>query len=138
MKLVARARRNAVPNDPQSSFHSSDPATRDQGDPFQVLSNKLRSIAARAARERWAGWTEADAQALAAAAAEIEEIGTALADGMRQAFDIGREYGHREELLERLNAEIGEISGRLARQAWGRDDGGTGRAHPLGDGRPDG
>jgi hypothetical protein len=125
-----------VPKDPQ--FHLSGPATQYEPDPFRVLSEKLRSIAARAARERWSGWTEDDDRAVAAAAAEIEGIVPALADGMRQAFDIGREYGHREELLERLNAEIGEISGRLARQAWGRDSRGTDRTGPLGDGLPDG
>lgn len=119
--------------DPPPSFEDAGQAPPADGDSFTLLAECLRSIGARAVAERWAGWTDQDTDTIVAAAAEIEGIRAALAEGMRQAFDIGREYGHREELLDRVNAEIGEVSSRLARQAWGRVRGG-----PRGDGSSDG
>lgn len=103
-------------------------------DGFAVLAAHLDSIAERADSDHWRGWTEEDTRAVLVAAREIEGIRAAVAEGMRQAFDIGREYGHREELLERLNWEIEELSGRMARQAWGRGPGREDRDQ----GRPDG
>lgn len=90
---------------------------------LEELAARLDSIVARASRQGWRGWTEEDARAVAAAAREIRALRQALAEGMREAFAIGREHGRGEELLDRLNREIEELSSRLARQAWGRGEG---------------
>ncbi len=103
---------------------------------FERLAARLRSIASRAASAEWPGWTERDTGAIAAAALQIEEIPGALAEGMRAAFDLGREYGQGEEELGRLNLEIHSLSSDLARRAWGRgsrDTRGDGRAPPADD-----
>ena len=87
--------------------------------PFEALSQRLRSIALRAVSEDWPGWTAQDTDALGAAARELSSFGPALAQGMREAFAIGREYGQKEDVLDRLNQEILDATDRLAREAWG-------------------
>lgn len=85
---------------------------------FEDLAARLRAIIRRASAEQWPGWTEEDAHAITAAVREIEAVPEALEQGMREAFAIGREYGHGEDVLAALNREIREASARLARQAW--------------------
>ena len=92
------------------------------GIPFEALSRRLRSIARRAAAEAWPGWTAEDTRAIDTAARELSTFGPALAHGMREAFAIGREYGHREDVLDRLNQEIFNATNRLGRAAWGGQD----------------
>ncbi|HSH76204.1 MAG TPA: hypothetical protein VLA09_11015 [Longimicrobiales bacterium] len=92
---------------------------RRASDGFERLAARLDSIAARAASERWPDWTDADAQVTTYAAREIRAIPEALAVGMREAFAVGREYGHREERLEEVQREADALSSFLAQQAWG-------------------
>jgi hypothetical protein len=91
----------------------------DEPNGFELLAARLDAIAERAVSEHWPHWSEEDTRAVLAAAREVEGIRAVLAEGMRQAFEIGREYGHGEELLDRLNWEIDELSDRMARRAWG-------------------
>jgi len=87
---------------------------------FEELAARLEALAARAAAGACASWSETDTRALEAAAGEIRAIPHALARGMKEAFALGREYGHGEEALDELDREIAELSSNLARQAWGR------------------
>jgi hypothetical protein len=97
-----------------------DAAEETLSDGFEALAGRLEALAARAVAHAWAGWSETDARDVEAAASEIRAIPKALAQGMKEAFTIGREYGHREEALDDLNREIATLSNGLARQAWGR------------------
>jgi hypothetical protein len=98
----------------------------DVGLAFEELAARLDAVVRRAEAERWSGWSEADGEALEAAAREVRAIPAALARGMNEAFTLGREYGHGEEALDELDREIAELSSDLARQAWGGR--GAGRA----------
>jgi hypothetical protein len=69
--------------------------------------------------DSWPGWTDDDTLAVMAAAREIETLDEALAHGMRVAFALGRTYGKREVVLNRLEGEIAQASSRLAQEAWG-------------------
>jgi hypothetical protein len=86
---------------------------------FEDLAARLDAIRARAASEGWPAWTEEDAHVIATAAADIRTIPEALAEGMKQAFTAGREYGHREERLDEINRELVVLSRFLAQRAWG-------------------
>jgi hypothetical protein len=84
---------------------------------LEELADRLDDIAKRAGVSRWLDHT--DAGVAAAAAHHIRAIPEAVAASMREAFDIGRAYGHREVELERITREIHDVSHLLARQAWG-------------------
>jgi len=98
---------------------SDDTAEETLSDGFEALAAKLEALASRAAAHAWSGWSETDTRDVEAAASEIRAIPKALAQGMKDAFTIGREYGHREEALDDLNREIAALSNGLARRAWG-------------------
>jgi hypothetical protein len=84
---------------------------------LEKLADRLDAIATAAPLGRWLG--RSDARAAATAARQIRAIPQALAAGMREAFDIGREYGHREVELAEIEQETTTLSTLLARQAWG-------------------
>ena len=83
------------------------------------LARRLDALRMRADLEGWPDWTAADTSTAAEAAREIRAIPQALAEGMKEAFVAGREYGHREERLDEFNREISALSSLLAQQAWG-------------------
>jgi flagellar biosynthesis/type III secretory pathway protein FliH len=93
---------------------------------FEELATKLDRLRQRAASEEWSTWTDEDTATATAAAQEIRAIPEALAQGMKEAFAAGREYGHREGRLDELDEEIRLLSSLVAQQAWG--GGGSGRA----------
>ncbi len=92
-----------------------------KGEPegLRALAARLDAIGLRARVERWPGFTAEDARIIGAAARELATFEDALAEGMREAFAIGREHREREALLNRLNEEIAIATSRLAREAWG-------------------
>lgn len=83
------------------------------------LAERLRSIGRKAEARRWPGWTDEDRRVLEAAAQEIASVEESLRVGMREAFEIGRQYGKGEDVLARLDEEIAEATDQLARVAWG-------------------
>lgn len=87
---------------------------------FRALAARLRAIAERARTHGWRAWSREDDDAIEAAAREIAAFEESLATGMRNAFEIGREYGKQEGVLQRLDDEIAAATGELARTAWGR------------------
>ena len=81
------------------------------------LADRLDDIATGARSGRLLG--RRDAQIAATAARHIRAIPEALAAGMREAFVVGREYGHREVDLADRATRSRSASTSLARDAWG-------------------
>jgi hypothetical protein len=84
---------------------------------LEELADRLDAIATAGPLGRWLGG--ADARVAADAARQIRAIPAALATGMREAFAVGRAYGHREVQLAEIAVETRALSTVLARQAWG-------------------
>jgi hypothetical protein len=84
------------------------------------LPRRLEAILRKARHLAWKGWAEEDTYVVEAAIRELYAFPQILREGMRNAFEIGREHGKKEEELEKLEVEIAEETARLAREAWGR------------------
>jgi hypothetical protein len=84
------------------------------------ITEALRALVRRANRKRELRLTTGELDLLEAAARALEQVPDALRTGMETAFQLGREHGKKEELLDRLEREIAHESERLAREAWGK------------------
>ncbi len=110
-----------IPGGPSSTHEGEGRLAGPDGEPrgLGALAARLEAVGLRASAERWPGFTAQDARIIDAAARELATFEEALAQGMREAFTIGREHREREALLNRLNEEIAIATSRLAREAWG-------------------
>jgi hypothetical protein len=87
--------------------------------PLAALADRLRAIARRAESARWAGGPRRTRTRWRPRSLRSPSSEESLRAGMRDAFEIGRQYGKGEDVLARLDEEIDEATRRLARAAWG-------------------
>jgi hypothetical protein len=93
--------------------------TPPQGGALLRLAEQLRALPRRAGADGWRGWNEADERTVEIAARELAGLERSLREGMRAAFEIGRQLGKQEGVLERLDREVAVAADRLGRAAWG-------------------